>query len=271
MERRAFTLIELLVVIAIIAVLMAVLMPSLNIAREQARSITCRGNVRTLLIAWLIYKDENDARLVGGFPERVNESPGSPWVQIPPGGVNASVEEKKEYIKRGTLWPYVKDIDIYRCPSDKRKNSPYHKFAYRTYSIAGGMNGVRNEPPWDRDREWEIIPCVRYTEIRQPATKYVFLAECDPRGYNEGSWVMKPKTRQWVDPFGIWHRDNSSTLGWADGHVEMHRFYSRGLIEWNLKALHDPANFTFYRPPQDNEEMEDFEFMLKGYAYRSLL
>jgi len=80
--RRAFTLIELLVVIAIIAVLMAILMPSLNIAREQARSITCRGNVRTLLIAWLIYKDENDARLVGGFPERVTESPGSPWVQI---------------------------------------------------------------------------------------------------------------------------------------------------------------------------------------------
>jgi len=267
MERRAFTLIELLVVIAIIAVLMAVLMPSLNVAREQARSITCRGNVRTLTLAWLIYKDENDARLVGGFPERVNESPWSPWVQIPPAGANASVEEKKEYIKRGTLWPYVKDIDVYRCPSDKRKNSPYHKFAYRTYSIAGGMNGVRSESPF----EWEIIPCVRYTEIKQPATKYVFLAECDPRGYNMGSWVMRPKTRQWVDPFGIWHRDNSSTLSFADGHVEMHRFYSRGLIEWNLKALHEPMNFTFYRPPQDNEEMEDFEFMLKGYAYRALL
>jgi len=267
MERRAFTLIELLVVIAIIAVLMAILMPSLNVAREQARSITCRGNARTLLLAWLMYKDENDASLVGGFPERVTESPGSPWVQIPPAGVNASVEEKKAYIQRGTLWPYVKDIDVYRCPSDKRKNSPYHKFAFRTYSIAGGMNGVRSESPF----EWEIKPCVRYTEIQQPATKYVFLAECDPRGYNMGSWVMYPKSRRWVDPFGIWHRDNSSTLGYADGHVEMHRFYSRRLIEWNLKALHDPMNFAFTKAPEDEEEMEDLEFMLKGYAYRSLL
>jgi len=181
--------------------------------------------------------------------------------------VNASVEEKKAYIQRGTLWPYVKDIDVYRCPSDKRKNSPYHKFAFRTYSIAGGMNGVRSESPF----EWEIKPCVRYTEIQQPATKYVFLAECDPRGYNMGSWVMYPKSRRWVDPFGIWHRDNSSTLGYADGHVEMHRFYSRRLIEWNLKALHDPMNFAFTKAPEDEEEMEDLEFMLKGYAYRSLL
>ncbi len=183
-----------------------------------------------------------------------------------PAGVNAPVEQKKEYIKRGTLWPYVKDIDIYRCPSDKRKNSPYHKFAYRTYSIAGGMNGVRSESPF----EWEIKPCVRYTDIKQPATKYVFLAECDPRGYNMGSWVMYPRSRQWVDPFGIWHRENSSTLGFADGHVEMHRFHSRGLIEWNLNALYDPAHFAFYRTPQDDEEWTDFESMLKGYAYRSL-
>ena len=51
----------------------------------------------------------------------------------------------------------------------------------------------------------------------------------------------------------------------------MHRWFSRGLIEWIQKALWDPATFTFCRPPQDNEEMEDFESILKAYAYRSLL
>jgi prepilin-type N-terminal cleavage/methylation domain-containing protein len=266
MARRAFTLIELLVVIAIIAVLMAILMPSLKLAREQARSLHCRSNVRTLTLAWLMYKDEYDGKLVGGFPERVTESPWSPWVQIPPGGADASIEQKKEYIKRGLLWPLVKEISVYRCPSDRRKNSPYHKYAYRTYSVAGGVNGVNQS-----GTEWEIRPCVKYTDIRQPATKLVFLAECDPRGYNEGSWVIYPKSRQWVDPFGIWHRDNSSTLSFADGHVDMHRWFARGLIKWNLQALEDPGRFQFYRTPADTEEWADFDFMLKSYAYRSLL
>jgi prepilin-type N-terminal cleavage/methylation domain-containing protein len=261
MRRNAFTLIELLVVIAIIAVLMAILMPSLSVAREQARSLQCRGNIRTLTLGWLMYKDENDGKLVGGFPERPEQAA---WVQIPPGGVNSTVEEKKEYIKRGTMWPYIKKVEVYRCPSDRRKNSPYHKYAYRTYSIPGGMNGVLQAG------EWEIKPCIKYSDVKQPATKIVFLAECDPRGYNMGSWVILPKSKKWVDPFGIWHRDNSSTLSFADGHVDMHRWRSRGLIDWNLKALHEPQSFVFTRSPQDNEEMEDFEFVLDAYACKAL-
>ena len=84
------------------------------------------------------------------------------------------------------------------------------------------------------------------------------------------SWVLNPQTKQWVDPFGIWHRDNATTLGYTDGRVDMQRWKSQGLVDWNLKALHDPGTFAFYRPPQDNEEQDDFEFMLKGYAYNSL-
>ncbi|MEN6424039.1 MAG: prepilin-type N-terminal cleavage/methylation domain-containing protein [Phycisphaerales bacterium] len=264
MHRRAFTLIELLVVIAIIAILMSILMPSLHVAREQARSVQCRGNIRTLTMAWLMYKDENDAKLVGGHPQvdTAEVVPG-PWVYMPPSPETSTVEQKKEYIKRGLLWSYVKKVEVYRCPSDKRKNNPNHKYAYRTYSIAGGMNGVQNN-------SWEIRPCVKYTDIKQPANKIVFIAECDPRGYNMGSWVINPKSKQWVDPFGIWHRDNSSVLSFADGRVDMHRWLSRGLVEWNLTALHDPAKFAFYRTPQDNEEMEDFEFALDAYAYKSL-
>ena len=60
MKRRGFTLIELLVVIAIIAILMAVLMPALNIARDQARRIQCISNVKSLTLAWLLYKDDYD-------------------------------------------------------------------------------------------------------------------------------------------------------------------------------------------------------------------
>lgn len=263
MKKRAFTLIELLVVIAVIAILMAILMPALRNAKEQARSITCRGNVRTLTLAWLMYKDENDGKLVGGETPGPGSNPA--WVVIPPDATNASVEAKKKYIKQGLLWPYIKKVEAYRCPSDKRQNKPEFKYAYRTYSIAGGMNGVNPAGGW------EILPCIKYSDIKNPATKYVFLAECDPRGYNMGSWVMNPKSRQWVDAFGIWHSRNSSTLGWADGHVEMHRWLGEGLIEWNERALYNPATFQFYRYPEPGDEMKDFDFALKGYAYRALL
>ena len=264
MEKRAFTLIELLVVIAIIAVLMAILMPSLRPAREQAGSIHCRSNVRTLTLAWLMYKDENDGKLVGGHT--LQSAVPNPWVQEPPGRGSSTIEEKKEYIKEGALWPYVKKIDVYRCPSDRRKNSEYHNYAYRTYSIAGGMYGV------SASGGWQMLPCTRYSDIKNPATKYVFLAECDPRGANYGSWMIQPQSRQWVDPFGIWHNRNNSTIGFADGHVDMHRWYSEGLIEWNELALWNPPNFSFYRDPASGgeDELKDFEWALKGYAYRSL-
>ena len=262
MRRRAFTLIELLVVIAIIAVLMATLMPSLKRAKEQARSLHCRSNVRTLLMGWLMYKDENDSKLVSGWTPGPTGDPA--WVMMPPGAGDSSVEEKKEYIKRGQLWTYIQDVEVYHCPSDRRKNNPWHKYGYRTYSIAGGMNAVK------ATGAWEILPCLIYTDIKQPATKYVFLAECDKRGYNAGSWVLYPKRRQWVDPFAIWHRDNTSMLGYADGHAAPQRWRSKGLIEWNEKALYDPQAFDFYRTPVDDQEWEEFDIMLKGYAYRAL-
>ncbi len=266
MKAKAFTLIELLVVIAIIAVLMGILMPSLKRAREQARSLHCRSNVRTLTLAWLMYKDENDSKIVPGFTP-LGPTGDNAWVRMPADPGSALIEEKQEYIKLGLMWPYVKEVEVYRCPSDKRKNSPFHQNAYRTYSIAGGMNAVGNGKGGGG---WEILPCLNYTDIKQPATKYVFLAECDKRGYNMGSWVMKPSSKQWVDPFAVWHRDNTSTLGYADGHAEMQRWHSKGLIEWNLQFLHEPQTASFTRTPADDEEWEDFDVMLKGYAYRQL-
>ena len=62
--KRGFTLIELLVVIAIIAVLMAILMPSLRAARELARGAVCLSNVKQLATAWTVYADGHDSKMV---------------------------------------------------------------------------------------------------------------------------------------------------------------------------------------------------------------
>ena len=66
MKQRGFTLIELLVVIAIIAILMGILMPALNRAREQGQRARCQGNLRQLQMAWIMYADDFDGRIVNG-------------------------------------------------------------------------------------------------------------------------------------------------------------------------------------------------------------
>src|SRR5678810_658824 len=66
--RRAFTLVELLVVIGIIALLLSILLPALNKAREQARRVACGNNIRQLLNAVHMYASENKAALPGGNP-----------------------------------------------------------------------------------------------------------------------------------------------------------------------------------------------------------
>ena len=80
-KRRGFTLIELLVVITIIALLMAILMPTLNRAREQGKRAACLSNLKQLGLAWILYADDNDDKLVsseaGG---RWKDEFGEPWV-----------------------------------------------------------------------------------------------------------------------------------------------------------------------------------------------
>jgi prepilin-type N-terminal cleavage/methylation domain-containing protein len=58
-KKRGFTLIELLVVISIIALLMAMLMPTLSKAKEQTYSLVCQTRLKQLGVAWSMYCDDN--------------------------------------------------------------------------------------------------------------------------------------------------------------------------------------------------------------------
>jgi len=68
-------------VIAIIALLMAILIPTLHLAREQGKRTVCLSNVKQLTLAWILYADNNDDKIVDGWIGRkdtwagqVNES-----------------------------------------------------------------------------------------------------------------------------------------------------------------------------------------------------
>jgi prepilin-type N-terminal cleavage/methylation domain-containing protein len=255
MNRNAFTLIELLVVIAIIAVLMAILLPSLNAAKQQANAIRCVANLRSLTLAWLLYKDDYDARMVGGHVGEKRSGILVDWVDSP-SAAQAGLDEKKASCRRGLLWSYVKLIDVYRCPGDLRKMNPPH-WAFRSYSISGNMYGE------ERFSGWTGRALRLFTEIKQPADRYVFVEEIDPRGYNMGSWVVQPPgTNRWIDPLAIWH-NKQSALSWADGRAEKHRWVDRSTMEAAQDAF-DAKQGAFDRTPPAGEG-EDLKFMQDRY------
>jgi len=65
-KSKAFTLVELLVVISIIALLMAILMPSLARVRNQAKAVACMSNLKQWSIAFLAYCGDNNGYLMTG-------------------------------------------------------------------------------------------------------------------------------------------------------------------------------------------------------------
>lgn len=112
-QRRAFTLVELMVVIGVILLLISIIIPTLNLVREQGKAVKCQSNLRQLWQGYVLFAAAHDNRLPGCAFDASNPDPDKrDWMQ------GSQVGNVLAAPQKGTLFPYVShSYDIYRCPS----------------------------------------------------------------------------------------------------------------------------------------------------------
>ena len=250
-KKRGFTLIELLVVIAIIALLLSILMPSLQTVKKIAQGVVCSTNAKALSMGATLFAQANNDLIPNSVPSNIDDTNRQSitkkgWVTRPHnlGKItispmsDATPDDRIRGVEGGTLYPYIGDPKVYHCPGDRRFKDTYKN--YLSYSIP---SCIRPDSP---DRKHYVN---KLGQITLPSTKYIFLEESDPREYYRGPWSFGTKEQVdssgnddgWWDGLAIWH-NNASVFGFADGHTESHKWrddYTRTRAGWTLQDLKD--------------------------------
>ncbi len=223
LRRQGFTLIELLVVIAIIAILMAILMPGLSRAREQARTIGCRANLKGYGVGLRMYLDDNDYRFPAARTWMSSDVKGHEWV-------------RKDEEPNGVFWPYVKALDAHMCPrfSMLVKNDA----KYSDTAVSYVMNSYIGNQKGDIWNNWlgaNVKGVTKETEIYNSARVVVFTEENTwaIEGYSDAPFNDTHFTvgnrGQLIDNYATFHNapgdlnQGGANIVFVDGHVELLR------------------------------------------------
>ncbi len=269
MRSRGFTLIELLVVIAVIAILMAIMMPALQRAREQGQRAVCLSTLKQLTLAWVMYYDENDGKIVNA--ETGNTPPGTGHPNEPfwcgkcwsdsygsPGGTRQTRQFQENGIKAGAFWQggYIRELGAYACPTGMRDE-------LLTYNPFDGVNGLPRDGTFSgtkglRGPNGKKLWVKRQTEIANPSERLVFIDEgwATPDSfatYWQGTW-------QWWDQPVCRHGDGTN-VSYADGRSEYRKWKGAAAVKWGKDHQGWMASGC---TPVTDEDWDDFRFIHKG-------
>jgi len=237
-----FTLIELLVVIAIIAILMAILMPALQRAREQGQRAACMSNLKQLALAWIMYADENDDRVVSSeagisFLSWVGVTWAGNWTQ---GGQLPEADQIKG-IHDGGLWSYVRELDLYKCPTGYRGE-------LLTYGMMISSNGrtVDGSPQF---KKRILVP--------QPSERQLLIDEglSSPDAY-----AVRYLRPEWWDQPTTRHGDGT-TFSFMDGHADYHKWTGSETIKKGRQNVRSHPGIWAATTP---EGIRDVQWMQLG-------
>jgi prepilin-type N-terminal cleavage/methylation domain-containing protein/prepilin-type processing-associated H-X9-DG protein len=169
-KRRGFTLVELLVVIGIIAVLIAMLLPALSKAKEQANRVACQSNLKQLGIALSLYTSDYK----GWFPACGANVVAEDWIHW----------QRARQIDQGSIVKYFGkkfSPGVYRCPSDDVTThlgaDPY----LYSYTMNYNMSGY----PFPAGT---VVPPVKLNHVKQSATKILMIDESGTT-IDDGAWA----------------------------------------------------------------------------------
>jgi prepilin-type N-terminal cleavage/methylation domain-containing protein/prepilin-type processing-associated H-X9-DG protein len=270
-NKRAFTLIELLVVISVIAILLAILMPSLRMAKEAGQRIACLGNLKGFQTAWELYANANDDKIVNG--EAYGGADGTngarnlgngltepywtgddmtDWNNF--GRTHLPMQQQLDAIHSGALYSYVKSDKIYHCPTGLRNE-------WRNYAIVDSMNGrtqdgrnVTNPGGGSKVVGDTVLWIKRKSEIRKPpaSARLVFGDEGMATADSIATYYTN---EQWWDPALVRH-SNGNTYSFADGHAEYWKWKGTGTIT-NGRAAQPVQNF---KPVSEDDYRDLYRF-----------